>query len=422
MILYKKSFFKEVDLNKNYNCIISGPDPMHYKEQFKTNFIFADLNQNPYSKDLLLKSFFLFFKLIFKFKPNYRNLRVILTLSLIIPIIKKKSIKKIICFFDYSRLGKALKKILKKEIVLIGFQHSMRASNMDRENLIKGFDYYFLWDHYKHKNKIKNCKFINFGSLKSYIVLERRKKWNYLEKKFKKNKNLVLISSYGNIIDEIEERFLKNLSKNERISKINSIYKGFMSKKIKLNERENQALEFFLLCYAISKIIKKYNFNLIIINRSAHSIDYNSEKFHKISKKEKEYFNYFFENYKILGSDHFRRLDQALKLKNSIFITNISSMGKELFALNYKVIFYSFLGYKLNPDYFDIKSIFCLLKRDDQLLLNKIKKISNLSSNDFKKEKRKVKKTFPSFVPDKKKFKFFLSLSSLELKKKIKFN
>ena len=26
---------------------------------------------------------------------------------------------------------------------------------MDRENLIKGFDYYFLWDHYKHKNKIK---------------------------------------------------------------------------------------------------------------------------------------------------------------------------------------------------------------------------------------------------------------------------
>ena len=42
MILYKKSFFKEVDLNKNYNCIISGPDPMHYKEQFKTNFIFHE--------------------------------------------------------------------------------------------------------------------------------------------------------------------------------------------------------------------------------------------------------------------------------------------------------------------------------------------------------------------------------------------
>ena len=209
MTLYKKSFFKEVNLKRNYNCIISGPDPVQYREQFKKNYLFADLNQNLYSKDLLLKSFFLFFKLIFKFKPNYENLRVILTLSLIIPIIKKKSIKKIICFFDYSKLGKALKKILKKEIVLIGLQHSMRASHMDRENLIKGFDYYFLWDHYKHKNKIKNCKFINFGSLKSYVVLERQKKWNYLRKKFKKNKNLVLISLYGGHNSDFENRFLE---------------------------------------------------------------------------------------------------------------------------------------------------------------------------------------------------------------------
>ena len=111
MVLYKKSFFKKVDLNKNYNCIISGPDPMHYNEHFKKNFLFVDLNHNLYSKNLLFKSFFLFFKLIFKFKPSYGNLRVIFTLSLIIPIIKKKSIKKIICFFDYSVLGKALKKI-----------------------------------------------------------------------------------------------------------------------------------------------------------------------------------------------------------------------------------------------------------------------------------------------------------------------
>ena len=79
MTLYKKSFFKEVNLKRNYNCIISGPDPVLYREQFKKNYLFADLNQNLYSKDLLLKSFFLFFKLIFKFKPNYENLRVILT-------------------------------------------------------------------------------------------------------------------------------------------------------------------------------------------------------------------------------------------------------------------------------------------------------------------------------------------------------
>ena len=32
------NFFKEVDLNKNYTCLVSGPDPMHYKEHFKKNF------------------------------------------------------------------------------------------------------------------------------------------------------------------------------------------------------------------------------------------------------------------------------------------------------------------------------------------------------------------------------------------------
>ena len=421
MTLYKKSFFKEVNLKRNYNCIISGPDPVQYREQFKKNYLFADLNQNLYSKDLLLKSFFLFFKLIFKFKPNYENLRVILTLSLIIPIIKKKSIKKIICFFDYSKLGKALKKILKKEIVLIGLQHSMRASHMDRENLIKGFDYYFLWDHYKHKNKIKNCKFINFGSLKSYVVLERQKKWNYLRKKFKKNKNLVLISLYGGHNSDFENRFLKNLSKNRMIDKINSVYKDFMSKKITLNFRENLTLEFFLNCLALSKIVKNNNFKLTIINRYTNLMNNGGENSYN-SKKEKIFFNNFFEKYKILGSDHHRRLAKALKLKNSIFITNVSSMGKELLALNYKVIFYSFLNYKYNPDYFDKNSIFCLLKRDDQLLLNKIKKISNLSEIKFKKEKYKSKKTFLSFNPDKKKFKYFLTLSGLELKGKMKLN
>ena len=340
-------------------------------------------------------------------------------MSLIIPIIKK-SIKKIICFFDYSKLGKALKKILKKEIVLIGLQHSMRASHMDRENLIKGFDYYFLWDHYKHKNKIKNCKFINFGSLKSYVVLERQKKWNYLRKKFKKNKNLVLISLYGGHNSDFENRFLKNLSKNQMIDKINSVYKDFMSKKIILNFRENLTLEFFLNCLALSKIVKNNNFKLTIINPMPIPLIMGAKSYN--SKKEKIFFNNFFKKYKILGSDHHRRLAKALKLKNSIFITNVSSMGKELLALNYKVIFYSFLNYKYNPDYFDKNSIFCLLKRDDQLLLNKIKKISNLSEIKFKKEKYKSKKTFSSFNPDKKKFKYFLNFFGLELKGKMKLN
>ena len=71
---------------------------------------------------------------------------------------------------------------------------------MDRRKLIAGYDKYYLWDNYKLKNKITNCEFINFGALKSYIVLEREKKWNCLNDEFKKSKRIILISSIGEII------------------------------------------------------------------------------------------------------------------------------------------------------------------------------------------------------------------------------
>ena len=52
---------------------------------------------------------------------------------------------------DYSIIGKVLKQILKEEVTLIGFQHSMRDNRTDRNKLIEGYDHYFLWDDYKNK-------------------------------------------------------------------------------------------------------------------------------------------------------------------------------------------------------------------------------------------------------------------------------
>ena len=49
------------------------------------------------------------------------------------------------------------------------------------------------------KKKIKNCKFINFGSLKSHIVLERFQSWKLMKKQFSKVKNIILISSFGDL-------------------------------------------------------------------------------------------------------------------------------------------------------------------------------------------------------------------------------
>ena len=148
---YFYKYFKEVDLKKDYASVICGPDSLRIRKQFKENYLFFDLDEMVFSKKLLLKSFILFLKLIIKTRFSLKNFRVSLAASLIVPVIKHKSIKKIICFMDYSIIGKVLKQILKEEVTLIGFQHSMRDNRTDRNKLIEGYDHYFLWDDYKNK-------------------------------------------------------------------------------------------------------------------------------------------------------------------------------------------------------------------------------------------------------------------------------
>ena len=412
------NFFNEVDIKKNYSCLICGPDTSDLSKHFVKNYLFVDLNKNLYSKKLLIKSFILFFNLIFKFFPSYKNFRLILTLSLVTPLIIEKKISRIICFLDYSKIGKELKKILGKKVVLIGLQHSMRASHMDRKKLITGYDKYYLWDDYKLKNKITNCEFINFGALKSYIVLEREKKWSCLNNEFKKSKRIILISSIGEISFDFEKKFLNNLSKEKKINKILSIYNQFKNKKIKLNIRDRQALEFFMLCITLQKIVKKNNFNLTIIGRFENSLLEENEKSSKRLKKEKLFLDYFFDEYNLISLDIYKRLIHSLKNKDSLFITNISSLGKEMLALNYKVIFFSFLNFRLNPDYFDKKSLFCCLDYNNKIFSKKILSLFSLDFKSFEFEKKKCKRGFLSFQPTKEKLFEFLQETGLNLKKR----
>ena len=145
--------FKNLNSEKKFNCLVCGPDTTYYRKCFKNNFLYIDPSKNIFDKTLIFESIICFFDYIKKFKVNYVNLRLILTLSLVIPILRKNNINKVICFFDYVLLGKALKKLLGKKIVLIGLQHSMRAAYMNRTKLISGYDYYFQWDEYKKKKK-----------------------------------------------------------------------------------------------------------------------------------------------------------------------------------------------------------------------------------------------------------------------------
>ena len=412
---YFYTYFKEVDLKKDYASVICGPDSLRIRKQFKENYLFFDLDEMVFSKKLLLKSFILFLKLIIKTRFSYKNFRVSLAASLIVPVIKHKSIKKIICFMDYSIIGKVLKQILKEEVTLIGFQHSMRDNRTDRNKLIEGYDHYFLWDDYKNKLISKKKNLIKFGALKSYIILEKYKKWHYLKKNFTKSKTLVLISTFAKYNQNFDKIFLNNLNKEQKIKKVNSIYNKFKNKKLFLNNYERQSLEYFVLCDSISKFIKKYDFKLIIIGRNFKN-RFKENKTINFVKSEQIFFKFFFNNFKIINLDFFKRLNKAIEFKDSIFITNISSFGKEIMAMNYKAIFYSFLTFSMNPGYYDKKSLFCCLKKNESKFFDKIIKLNNLSFQKYIKEKKTNKKSFLSFEPNKLKFQKFLNLTGLKLK------
>ena len=61
--------------------------------------------------------------------------------------------------------------------------------------MIKEFDYYYLWDVLDKNSEYGNKKLIKFGSLKSYVALEKYNKWNFLDKDFKEANKIILISS-----------------------------------------------------------------------------------------------------------------------------------------------------------------------------------------------------------------------------------
>ena len=411
--------FKNLNSEKKFNCLVCGPDTTYYRKCFKNNFLYIDPSKNIFDKTLIFESIICFFDYIKKFKINYVNLRLILTLSLVIPILRKNNINKVICFFDYVLLGKALKKLLGKKIVLIGLQHSMRAAHMNRTKLISGYDYYFQWDEYKKKKKIKNCKFINFGSLKSHIVLERFQSWKLMKKQFSKVKNIILISSFGDLNINFDKKFFTNLNFDQKIQKAELLYEQFKEKKILLSIRESQALEYFLICYELKKIVEKFKLKLKIISRYEKSHLNFMEKSSKRLKQEEEFFDFFFEKYKIISANFYNKVKILFNYKsNSIIYTNISSLGKELLAMNFKTIFFSFISGKIHKTYYDKNSIFCCIKKESKLLEKKIDLLRRLKLNTFKEYKKKTLSTFNSFEPKKKNLEYFLNLTGLKIDKR----
>ena len=87
MKIFKKVLIEKIDYNKNYSCLVCGPDTTYYRKCFEDNYLWVDNNHIIYDKKLILESFISFFKIFSILKFSYRNLRLAITLSFLIPII-----------------------------------------------------------------------------------------------------------------------------------------------------------------------------------------------------------------------------------------------------------------------------------------------------------------------------------------------
>lgn len=413
-IKYLKSW-KKIDLNKDFSCIIFGPQASNQRIYFEKNYCYIDpLNCNVYNLRLVpygLYKFFLnfvkspgiFIKLI-KFWP---------TIFFICALIEKKKIKNIISLVDYNPWPIYIKKILKDKVYSIAVQNSARHYPIDRMKNLNQFDEYFLWNclsdkelsRYTHKTKL-----IKFGSLKSLYNINKKNKWKIIKENPKKvdgQVSVFLISTYSSFLYRYIKKNFNNLSSDQFIQQ-----SQIMKKKIKVHTRDDimdlQSLEYINLCLYLKNFLRDKDINLKILRRIEPY-----EK--KLSEGEILFFNKIFLNPKIVEKDSNGRFEEVLENKNSVYITNISNLGRECFAINLKTLFFSQYGFKINPDIFEKNNIFYSIEENQDEFNKRLNSIINMSSDDFLINKKLVKETALCSEPLQENFKYFLKTTGLKL-------
>tara|TARA_B100000941_G_C28495174_1_gene550436 strand:+ start:868 stop:2130 length:1263 start_codon:yes stop_codon:yes gene_type:complete len=401
-----------LDENEGFSCVVCGSDDFNQRKFFKSDYIFADiLESNPIIKRYFFSSLKVFFKNLNKIKLSTQNLRFLFLVSSLTPLILDKNIKTVICFIDYYKIGKIFKLVLGNKINLIGFQFSVRGFPTKRDNMIKQFDYYYLWDVLDKNSEYKDKKLIKFGSLKSYIALEKYNKWNFLDKDFKEANKIILISSVAENYTAFFKKFLldKKLSIEE---KLKSVIEKFEKREIDFIREQLQAFDFFRLAIILKEYLIKTQKPLEIIIRGTNK-DINKLKYEKIILN-KLFDNERIKSINLVERSFLERVNYALENKNEVFVTDCSSFGKEILALGCKVIFYSNIGNRYVPFYYDYNTVFCSNNIMDNFEIN-IEKLIKFSKSDFINELKKAKKTFSSFTPDVNKLNNFLNQSNLSI-------
>lgn len=429
--IFSKFKLRLLNLKENHQILIIGPEAKKYLKYFKKNYYYVDPSSEVIFSGLLFVYAIIFFFFYLIKKPFFliKIFRLWPKIFFIIALIKIKKIKKIISLVDYNPWPNNLKKIIGKSVTTIGLQNSSKAYPLEPCLIGKDYDLYFTWNNFENElitDEIKK-KFIQFGSLKSFLVLKEKNLWsniNKFPKKSETNKNLVLISTFHESYFPIYYRFLneKNIDLFEK--KLSEIELKFLTNKnfgkIKnLEKREKkipkrffifQSIEFFKMCLYLRKYFNDQKINLFIIERNYKGvIGYNEEKL---------FFSRLFGKDYRLKLNHFEKIEFILKKMNYLYLTNISSLGRECLSFNRKSMFFSSLLHYYNPQFFDKKSNFCSINDDYYEFKNKLNNLFQLDEKKFLFSKKNLKKTITSFTPTKKNLKDFLEYTGLVLNEK----
>jgi hypothetical protein len=406
---YLKSW-KRVNINKNFSCIIFGPGAANQRKYFENNYCYIDpLNYNIYNFKLVPYGIYrFFFNFIKNPKVFIKLLKFWPTIFFTCALIEKKGIKNIVSLVDYNPWPGYIKQILKDKVYIIAIQNTARHYPADRMENVNKFDEYFLWNvlsaeefsRYKGKTKL-----IKFGALKSHYNIDKNNKWEAIKenpKKINAKPSIFLISSYNHYQKIYFKKYFYNLDLDQSYNQMQ-----IMQKKDN-TLYDLQSLEYMYLCKYLKNFLKNNNVDFKIIVRSeSHSELY--------AENEILFFNKFFSTPQFIKKSFDGRFEEILKNKNSVYISDVSNLGRECFAINLKTLFFSGKYYKFNPNYFEEDNIFYSINENQEEFNKRLNSIINMSSDDYLINKKLVKDTATSCEPSKENFKYFLEKTGLKV-------
>tara|TARA_Y100000591_G_C21417085_1_gene490330 strand:- start:91 stop:579 length:489 start_codon:yes stop_codon:yes gene_type:complete len=162
------------------------------------------------------------------------------------------------------------------------------------------------------------------------------------------------------------------------------------------------------MCIFIKDYIESNNISFSIIERNIPEND--------VYEVEKICFKKIFDQEFMLNLDVFDKIVYVANNINTVFITNISTLGRECLGLNRKSFFFSTLLHYYNPDFFDKSSKFFSIEEDGKNFQKKLSNMFELKSDEFSRLKKELKKTVTSCDVKEDKLKIFLDITGLQTK------